>query len=432
MAEQDKSNGKIDRRSFLKVMGAAGASAAFVSVAKPPSLGTLFSAKPPVQPNNAPPAITEKAGEILARQPKEKLADILSKLQLARKWETTMKDLFMSGKDDLYGAYHLYVGQEAVAVGVCAALNKDDYITSTHRGHGHVIAKGGDLNKMSAEIYFRQDGYNKGFGGSMHITDVSLGILGANGILGPGYYIAPGAAYGIKVRGTKQVAVSFAGDGATNSVYFFSGLRSAVTYKLPYVAVVENNLYQIATPMITNVPGGQLSNYVKGLAIPAVTIDGNDVAAVFAATQEAVERARAGFGPSLIECMTYRWYDHYGFAGAKAGADGAFGLPYRPDSEVKYWMANDPIPRYKEFLLERKLLTQSEIDKIDADAQKTVDASIEFARKSPKVKPEDGLTNVYAKGSVAATQFFNSIAPTAFQQGPDMVIAGRNNVPLMA
>lgn len=425
----DKQNGKLDRRTFLKVMGSAGATAAFASVAVPVGLGpSLF--KPPVSPNNAPAGTTQRGGDILAKQPKEKLADILSKLHLQRKWETTMKDLFISGKDNLYGAYHLYVGQEAIAAGVCAALNKDDFIASTHRGHGHLIAKGGDLNKMSAEIYFRQDGYNKGFGGSMHITDTSLGILGANGILGPGYYIAPGAAYGAKVRGTKQVAVSFAGDGATNSPYFFSGFRSAVTYKLPYIAIVENNFYQIATPMITNVPGGQLSNYVKGLGVPSITIDGNDVAEVFAATQEAVERARAGFGPSLIECLTYRWYDHYGFAGSKVGQDGAFGLPYRPDSEVRAWMARDPIPRYEAFLLERKLLTQAEIDKIAADAQKAVDASIEFARKSPAVKVEDGLLNVYAKGAVEPRQFVNAVVPTAYrQEAPHMVIAGRD-VPL--
>lgn len=431
MSEQDKSNGKLARRSFLKVMGTAGATAAFMSVAKPPSLGEAFSAKPGVQPNAVPPAITQKAGDILAQQPKEKLADMLSKMLLARKWETTMKDLFVGGKDDLYGAYHLYVGEEAVAVGVCGALNKDDYISSTHRGHGHLIAKGGDLNKMSAEIYVRQDGYNKGFGGSMHITDMSLGILGMNGILGVGYYIAAGAAYGIKVRGGKQVAVSFSGEGGTNSVYMFSGLRNALNYKLPYVAIVENNLYQIATPMITNVPTGQTSNYVRGLPIPSVTVDGNDVAAVFAATQEAVERARAGFGPSLIECMTYRWYDHYGFAGAKVGQDGAFGLPYRADSEVKYWMSLDPIPRFKGFLTERKILTDSEIATIDTDAQKAVDASIEFARKSPAVKKEDGLLNVYANGSVPARQFFNAQVPTAWQQGPEhLVIAGRD-VPLI-
>jgi TPP-dependent pyruvate/acetoin dehydrogenase alpha subunit len=432
MSNNDKSNGKIDRRSFLKVMGTAGATAAFISVAKPPSLGEAFSAKPPIQPNNVPPEITQKAGDILAQQSKEKLSDMLSKMLRARKWETTMKDLFIGGKDNLYGAYHLYVGEEAVAVGVCGALNKDDYIASTHRGHGHVIAKGGDLNKMSAEIYFRQDGYNKGFGGSMHIADMSLGILGANGILGVGYYIAAGAAYGIKVRGGKQVAVSFCGEGGTNSVYMFSAMRNAMNYKLPYVAIVENNQYQIATPMITNIVTGETSNYTRGLGIPSVTVDGNDVAEVFAATQEAVARARAGFGPSLIEAMTYRWYDHYGFAGAKAGVDGAFGLPYRPDSEVKHWMALDPIPRFKEFLMERKFLTDSEIAQIDADAQKAVDDSMEFARKSAPVKAEDGLTNVYAKGSVEATQFFNGIKPTAWQQNPDhLVIAGRRGVPLM-
>lgn len=430
MSEHDKSNGKVDRRSFLKLMGTAGATAAVASFASPPSIGNaMFS--PPSRPGGMTNAISEKPGDFLARQPKEKLVDMLDKMLLARKWETTMKDLFISGKDDLYGAYHLYVGEEAIAAGVCGALNKDDYIASTHRGHGHLIAKGGDLNKMSAEIYFRQDGYNKAFGGSMHITDMSLGILGMNGILGVGYYIAPGAAYAIKVRGTKQVAVSFAGDGATNSVYMFSGLRNAKNYKLPYIAVAENNYYQIATPMETNVVTGQLSNYVRGLGIPSVTVDGNDIAAVFQATADAVERARNGEGPSFIEAMTYRWYDHYGFAGAKVGQDGALGLPYRPDSEVKYWMGLDPIPRFKDFLLSRKLVTQAEIDTLDKNAQAAVDASIEFARKSPKVKAEDGLLNVYAEGAVPATQFLNAKPPTTFRQSQEhYVIAGRH-VPLI-
>jgi pyruvate dehydrogenase E1 component alpha subunit len=304
-------------------------------------------------------------------------------------------------------------------------LNKDDYIVSTHRGHGHLIAKGGDLNKMSAEIFFKQTGYNKGFGGSMHITDASLGILGMNGIVGAAWYIAAGAAYGAKIRGTKQVAVGFGGDGAANSVYYFSALRNAWNYKLPFVAVVENNFWQIAIPMASNIIGGNASTYTKGLPIPSVTVDGNDVAEVFAATNEAVARARAGFGPSVIEAMTYRWYDHAGFAGAKVGVDGAFGLPYRPDSDVRMWMTRDPIPRFKAFLLDRKLFTEEELTKIETDAQKAVDTSVEFARKSPLTKPEDAVLNVYAKGSVEPTQFLNG-KPTAWVPNPDLAVHGWN------
>jgi pyruvate dehydrogenase E1 component alpha subunit len=336
-----------------------------------------------------------------------------------------MKDLFVNGADQLYGAFHLYIGQEAISSGVSAVLNKDDYVVSTHRGHGHLIAKGGDLNKMSAEIFMKETGYNKGFGGSMHITDAALGILGMNGIVGASWYIAAGAAYGAKVRGTKQVAIAYGGDGAANSPYYFSALRNALNYKLPMVAVVENNLYQISIPMWSNVPGKQTSTYTKGLPIPSVTVDGNDVAEVFAATTEAVERARAGFGPSVIEAMTYRWYDHSGFAGAKEGADGAFGLPYRPDSEVQTWMARDPIPRYKQFLLERKLFTEPELKAIEDEAQTLVDASIEFARKSPLTKPEDGVLNVYAEGSVEPTQFLNGQV-SAWLPHADVAVNGWN------
>jgi pyruvate dehydrogenase E1 component alpha subunit len=260
----------------------------------------------------------------------------------------------------------------------------------------------------------------------MHITDLSLGILGMNGIIGASWYIGAGAAYGAKLRGTKQVAVSYGGDGASNSVYYFSALRNAYNYKLPFVAVIENNLWQITIPMSSNVPGGHASTYTKGLPIPSVTVDGNDVAEVFAATKEAVERARAGEGPSVIEASTIRWYDHAGFAGAKVGVEGAFGLPYRQDAEVKTGMARDPISRFRQFLLDRKLFTEAELTKIETDAQAAVDASVEFARNSPKTKPEDGVLHVYAKGTVSPTQFLNGTVTTAYHPNPaDLAVFGK-------
>lgn len=428
MSEQDGKN-KLDRRSFLKVMATAGASAAFISATQPAAIGEAFF-KPPAGPNGSPLGVSGKPGDVLAAQPKEKLASIYSGMVRSRKWETTMKDLFVGGKDGLYGAFHPYIGEEAIANGIMGVLNKDDYIVSTHRGHGHLIAKGGDLNKMSAEIFFRSGGYNKGFGGSMHITDLSLGILGMNGIVGAAWYPAAGAAYAAKLRGTKQVAVGFGGDGASNSVYFFSAVRNAVNYNLPVVFVVENNFWQIAIPMISNVIGGQASTYAKGLPISSITVDGNDVAAVFSAAKDAVDKARAGGGPSVIEGMTYRWYDHAGFAGAKVGVDGAFGLPYRSDAEVKMWMERDPISRYKNFLLDRKLFTAEELTALENDAQKAVDASIEFARNSPAPKPQDGVQNVYAKGTVAPTQFLNGVAPVAYNYNPDTPIFGKH-IPLI-
>lgn len=408
MSEQDVLKGKMDRRTFLKTLGAAGAAATVMSAMQPAMIGEASFFNPPTAPGVAP-AVSGKPGDILAALSKEKLTTMYTRMVRSRKWETTMKDLFVGGKDNLYGAFHCYIGEEAISNGVCGALNNDDYIVSTHRGHGHLIAKGGDLNKMSAEIFFRQGGYNKGFGGSMHITDLSLGILGMNGIVGASWYPAAGAAYAAKVRGTKQVAVAFGGDGASNSPYFFSAVRNAVNYKLPAIFVVENNFWQISIPMISNVIGGNASTYAKGLPMSSLTVDGNDIAQVYAAAQEAADRARAGFGPTLIEAMTYRWYDHAGFAGAKVGADGAFGLAYRPDSEVTSWMQRDPLPRFKAFLIDRKLFTDVELTAIETAAQKAVDDSVTFARNSPAPAEQDGLLNVYSKGSVAPTQFLNGV-----------------------
>ena len=401
MSHQDRPSTKLDRRTFLKLMGASGATAAFVSAVSPLPLGTA-SAAPPAGPDGVR---TGTARDMLKAESPEMLQTMYERMVAARQWEDTLKDLFVGGQDDLYGAFHLYIGEEAVAVGACAALREDDYIASTHRGHGHLIAKGGNLDEMSAEIYFRETGSNKGFGGSMHITDVSLGIMGTNGILSPQCYLIAGAAYSIKVRGTDQVAVAFIGEGGTNSMYWWSGLRNAVNHELPAVFVVENNLYHISTPSVTTIPGGHPSQLIQGLPISSVIVDGNDVAEVYAATKEAVDKARGGGGPSVIECLTYRWYDHYGFAGAKVGEDGAWGLPYRPDSELQAWIDRDPIPRFRTFLMEEEFFTEADLDTMDAEVQAAVDASIEFARNSPPCNPEDGVLYVYSEGRVPATQF---------------------------
>lgn len=431
MSQQGTTKGRIDRRTLIRTLGSAGATAAWVSAAAPRPLGagqptkpssgvlgktiTLAATGPGGNPNYVPEDDLKflppqeipagQAAELFAGLPKEKLLASYERMVKSRKWETTMKDLFLGGKDGLAGAFHMYVGQEAIACGVTAALDDNDYIVSTHRGHGHLIAKGVDLNKMSAEIFFKSTGANHGYSGSMHMLDTSKSVLGMNGIVGASFYIAAGAAYSAVVRKTKQVAIAFAGDGAANSVYYFSAVRNATMYKLPAIFVIENNFQQQGVPMPTVTPTRQIADYTKGLGIPSVTLDGNDVAAVYAATKAAVDRARSGAGPSVIDAITYRWYDHAGTAGAKIGADGAFGLSYRSDEAVRQWMSRDPIVRLKTFLLERKLATESELARIDGDAQAAVDASIEFARKSPDPKAEDGLKNVYAGLSVAPTQF---------------------------
>ena len=434
MSEQ---NGKVDRRGFLKIMGTAGATGVVVSACGTPFDGTVSADRdagltggkweksvplatagpggnPNWQPGDAakflPPEnipTTGKAADLMASLPHDKLRTIYQRMTASRKWEDAMKDLFVGGRDGLYGAFHTYIGEEAIANGVMAALNDDDYIASTHRGHGHLIAKGGDLSKMSAEIFFKETGYNKGYGGSMHIVDMSKGIMGANGIVGSSPYLAAGAALRSVVRGTKQVGVAFLGDGAAASPYYFSAVRSSVNYKIPAIFVIENNFQYMGVPMATVVPTKYISEYTKGLDIPNHLVDGNDVTAVYAASNEAVEWARAGNGPSVIEGMTYRWYDHAGFAGARVGQDGAMSLPYRSDEEVRQWITRDPVARFKTWLLAKGLATEGELAELETDTQAAVDASIDFARQSKHPDPKAGVLNTYASGAVSSTQFFN-------------------------
>jgi TPP-dependent pyruvate/acetoin dehydrogenase alpha subunit len=425
---------RIDRRTLLKVIGSVGATATIGSACsgtfdsavsaqgltggkfdKTVSLATAGPGgnrawKPGDAVKFLPPEdipTRGKASDLVANLPKQKLLHLYERMSASRKWESAMKDLFLAGKDGLYGAFHTYVGEEAVAVGVIGSLNDDDYIASTHRGHGHLIAKGGDLNKMSAEIFFKESGYNKGYGGSMHITDMSKGIMGMNGIVGASFYMAAGAALRSMVRGTKQVSVAFFGDGASASPYYFSAVRSCANQKIPTIFVNENNFQYMGVPMAFTVPTKYISEYTKGLDIPHFLVDGNDVTAVYAAAQEAVEWARAGKGPSMIEAITYRWYDHAGFAGGHVGQDAAMGLPYRSDEEVKQWMSRDPLPRFKKWILAKGLASDAELADIDKKNQAAVEASIEFARKSADPAPEAGVLNTYAKGAAAATQFYN-------------------------
>ena len=424
---------RIDRRTLLKLMGSAGATATVIStgcsigqsVSASGLTGGKFDKSVPLatdgpggnqawQPGDAvkylPPSDIPARGaaaDAVAALPKDKLLRMYELMTSSRKWETAMKDLFLGAKDGLYGAFHTYVGEEAIAVGTISALNDDDYIASTHRGHGHLIAKGGDLNKMSAEIFFKATGYNKGYGGSMHITDMSKGIMGMNGIVGASYYMAAGAAIRARVRNTKQVGVAFFGDGASASPYYFSAVRSCANLKLPVIFVAENNFQYMGVPMALTVPTKYITEYTKGLDIPHHLVDGNDVTAVYAATQEAVEWARAGKGPTVIEGMTYRWYDHAGFAGGRVAQDAAMGLPYRSDEEVKQWMSRDPNVRFKSWLIAKGLASEAELSALDSKAQAAVEASIEFARKSADPNPEDGVLNTYANHAAEATQFYN-------------------------
>ncbi|MCL4186853.1 MAG: thiamine pyrophosphate-dependent dehydrogenase E1 component subunit alpha [Rhodobacteraceae bacterium] len=380
-----EAKGGLSRRSFLQI--AAGATgAAMATKATVARAGNGWSMG-------------------LEGVPREKLLWMYETMLKSRWWEEEMKEAFLAGKDGLYGAFHISIGEEASAVGVMAALREDDYIASNHRGHAHLVAKGGDIDKMSGELFFRSNGYNLGFGGSMHITDVSKGILGMNGIIGPQYLFAAGAGYSAKVRGTDQVAVAFGGDGSVNNGWYYSGLRNAALYKLPMIAVIENNGYQISMPQARTNNLVNLSQLGAGMDIPHETVNGMDVLAVYAVTQRAVARARRGDGPTLIEAKNYRYYDHSGLAGAKPGVFGAFGLPYRSDSENRAWMAEDPIPKLRRQLVANAILTDEEATQIEDAVRARVLQSLDTARNAARVAHDAALSHVFADTKVPASQF---------------------------
>lgn len=376
-AAQDAS--PVTRRTFVKGLGAMGA-------------GTLLLNRA------ARRAEAQYGRSYIDGLSPEQLTAMYTDMLKIRYWESKVKDLILQG--GFRGVAHLYVGEEAIAVGVCHALRKDDYIASTHRGHGHLIAKGGDLGRMLAEITHKAGGYCGGYGGSLHITDVGLGILGMNGIVGSSHLFAAGAAYGIRVKETDQVAVSFGGDGSIQGPFFTSAANSAAAWKLPWIGVIENNAYQIWV-RATDVYGlTDLARRADGYGIDGRVVDGNDVLSVYNVARYAVEKARAGGGPTIIECKTYRWYDHYGTRGARQGVDGAFGLGYRSDRELRDWMAKDPIGRFRKFLINEKVLSAGQADEIVAEVSKAVDDAARFAETQPVPKPEDGLRHVFAEGTV--------------------------------
>lgn len=299
-----------------------------------------------------------------------------------RTFELRAKEVFKSGV--MPGFLHMYLGEEAVAVGVCAALTKDDYILSTHRGHGHCIAKGAETKYMMAELLGKATGYNKGKGGSMHIAVPALGILGANGIVGGGMPLAIGAAWSAQYQGTDRVAVSFFGDGASNNGTFHESINLAAAYKLPAIFVCENNKYGAQTPFAMISKTVNVADRAAGYNIPGVVVDGNDVAAVYEAAKTAVERARAGEGPTLIECKTYRWDPH-----CVGKADP------RPEDEVETWVAAEPISRYADVLIQEGVVTKEEVDQMWAEATKELDEAIEFGMNSPDPAAETALEDVY-------------------------------------
>lgn len=315
---------------------------------------------------------------------KEKLLWMYKEMITIRKFEEMTFQLFKEGF--IHGWLHAYIGEEAVAVGACADLRKDDYILSTHRGHGHCIAKGANLKNMMAEIFGRKDGYCKGKGGSMHIVDYNQGIVGANGIVGAGIPIATGCGLSSKMRGTNQVTICFFGDGASNQGTFHEAINLASIWKLPVIYLCENNFYGISLHQSKHQAVKNVADRAAAYNIPGVVVDGNDVISVYNATNEAVKRARNGGGPTLLECQTYRWREH-------SEVDPP--ARYRTKEEVEEWKKKCPIKRFRTQLVQMNAVEENEVVKIEQDVQLRIEEAVEFAKNSPEPEPEEAKTDIY-------------------------------------
>lgn len=322
---------------------------------------------------------------------KEQLMSFYETMIRIRRFEEETFEFYKKGL--MAGLAHLYLGEEAIATGVCAALNEEDYIGSTHRGHGHLVARGADTDRMMAEILGKKTGYSNGKGGSMHIMAMDKGILGANGIVGGEIPIATGAAYSAKYRGTDQVAVSFMGDSATNEGTFHESINMAAAWDLPCIYVIENNLYGISVDIrdVTNTP--DLAVRAQAYNIPGVVVDGMDVVAVYEAAKKAVERARKGEGPTLIECKTYRWQGHH-------VGDPATYRKRRSETEKEDWMKKDPIPALKEAVLKAGIASEEDFDKLDRLVEDESQAAVQFAVDSEYPPAEDAYTDVFQQGTL--------------------------------
>lgn len=305
---------------------------------------------------------------------RKKLIDMFRRMLFIRLFEHEVKRLYRAG--EIPGAIHLYIGQEAIAVGICEALRSSDYVTSTHRGHGHFIAKGGVPGKAMAELMGKESGCSKGFGGSMHMFDLGIGFLGGNGIVGGGIPIGAGAAFSAKYRRTDSVAVSFLGEGASNQGTFHETLNIAALWKLPYIAVCENNRYAATTPVEKSTSVEDIAVRAKGYGIPGVIVNGNDCVEVFEVASKAVERARAGEGPTLIECKSYRVEPHCGIIADE-----------RPKGEREKWLLPDADPLG---IIKNRIgdLGAEEEKRIEEEERERLEKAVDFARESLPMETE--------------------------------------------
>ncbi len=310
------------------------------------------------------------------------LAELYRTLYTIRTFENRCIQLYRQGL--IVGYFHPYLGEEAIATGVCAALRDDDYIVSTHRGHGHCIASGGELNKMVAELLGRETGYCRGRGGSMHIADVETGNLGANGIVGGGIPIGVGAGLGIHIRDSDQVVAIFFSDGASNNGVFAESINLAAIWDLPVVFVLENNDYAVSTTVAEISRTCDLHKRAEGYCLETACVDGNDVLAVYEEAEKAVKNCRSGKGPVLIEAKTYRQGGHH------VNDPGA----YMPEEKLKYFMSKDPVKLGRQYLVDKAGLSEEEIAAIESAVDRKMDEAIEFAKNSPEPSVEEFLEEV--------------------------------------
>ena len=447
----------LDRRSFIKGMLAAGATVTVAACApvaapapapaapvSPPTVtgpawihpkslvraapgygGALMTWKYGDTVKWLPPAkyLENDASAALAKVPKDKLLLTFERMCRSRFFETAMKDTSLGGyplgatgtaqkvAPGVYGGGHMRVGQEAEASGMgTLVMQPGDFVCATHAGHHDMAGRGADAKRMTAEFFMRKTGANKGYGGTMHLCFAELGFLGANPIVGGGIPLAAGAAWSIKVRKSGQISVVYYGDGAHNSRNWFNTVRSSTNYKLPVIFVGENNFTGMGNPIASLIPSPYLADMAVGLGLPGVVADGNSVADVYFKGKDLADRARALEGPSHFEVMTWRWYDHSGFAGAKAGVDAAWGLPYRTDDEVRAWLSRDPIVLFADWLALKGIATKAETDAIMARIKTEQVEAMEFALASPLTTPEDGCANVWPLTErVPATQFYEHV-----------------------
>ena len=313
---------------------------------------------------------------------------MLRRMMLIRKFDETVKDLVQSA--ELVGMAHCYIGEEAVAVGACTALRDEDYITGNHRSHGHPISKGGDVRRAMAELLGKATGYCKGKGGSMHLADFDIGILGESGIVASALPVAVGAAMGSKMQNNDRVVISFFGDGASNQGACHEAMNLASIWKLPVIFLCENNQYAVTTSFKETVSTENVSDRASAYNMPGVLVDGQDVMAMHEATVHAVQRARAGEGPTLLEAKTYRYEDH------SEGLNRILREPYRTEEEIEFWRQRDPIDIHSKWLLENDVASQGEIDKVQNDVYEAIGDALQFARESPYPDEADLFTDLFA------------------------------------